>query len=305
MSASLVILAAGLGTRFKEGIKQLTPVGAADELLMEYSVYDAINAGFDKVIFIIRRDIEEMVKEAIGNKLSKYIDVQYCFQDIDDLPGDFLNPENRKKPWGTVHAVLAASDLINEPFLIINADDYYGQRSYIDIYNFLTNSVDDSEQCMGGFVLKNTLSNTGAVTRGISETDENDTLISVTETYKISKTENGIITGTQNNNIVELNENSVVSMNMWGFKKSIIPKLRDCFIDFLECTYTNGKAETAEFALPSAVDKLIKQNKIHIKVLPTSDKWYGMTFIEDIPEIKNSFAELTDKGIYSVPLFSE
>lgn len=304
MSASLVILAAGLGTRFKDGIKQLTPVGANGELLMEYSVYDAISAGFDEVIFIIRRDIEQQFKELIGDRISKKVKVSYCFQDINDLPEGFTVPEGRTKPWGTVHAVLAASKLINQPFLIINADDYYGKDAYKSIFDFITSPErKHGEQCMGGFILKNTLSSTGTVTRGICSADDNHKLTSVTETYKTSRHDDGIVRGEQNGTVTEVSEDSIASMNMWGCGEEIIPMLKKCFEGFLKNALSENRLDTAEYALPLAMDELIKNNSISVEVLKTHDKWYGMTHKEDCPEIIAAFADMVKDGQYPSPLF--
>ncbi|MGN1090058.1 MAG: NDP-sugar synthase [Huintestinicola sp.] len=304
MSASLVILAAGLGSRFKDGIKQLTPVGAKGELLMEYSVYDAVNAGFDEIIFILRRDIEQQFRELIGDRISKKVKVSYCFQDMNDLPEGFSVPEGRKKPWGTVHAVLAAAELINQPFLIINADDYYGKDAYKSIFEFITAPDRRSgEQCMGGFILKNTLSTTGTVTRGICSADENHRLTSVTETYRTSRHEDGIIRGEQNGTVTEVSEDSIASMNMWGCGAEMIPMLKECFEEFLEKARKENILDTAEYALPLAADKLIKNGSISVEVLKTHDRWYGMTHKEDCPEIIAAFADMVSKGEYPSPLF--
>jgi len=302
MSATLLVLAAGLGTRFKGGIKQLTPVGTSGELLMEFSVADAVRAGFDKVIFIIRRDIREQFDELIGNKLRKYVEVCCCYQDMDDLPNGLSVPEGRTKPWGTVHAVLAARKLVDEPFLIINADDYYGKDSYKNMYDFLTNPKREKNcHCMSGFILGNTLSATGTVTRGICTADENDMLVSVAETYTLSRRENGNVEGTRGGNPITVSADSIASMNMWGCGQEIIPQLESCFGEFLGGI--KGNELKAELALPTAFDKLIKSGEIAVKVIPTHDKWYGMTHAEDMPEITEAFADMTRKGIYSVPLF--
>lgn len=303
VSATLLILAAGLGTRFKGGIKQLTRVGSAGEILMEFSAYDAVQAGFDRIVFIIRKDIEEQFKELIGDKLSKHIKVEYCFQDMDVLPEGFAAPADRTKPWGTVHAVLAAKEYLNEPFLIINADDYYGKNAYKDIYKFLTASSDASAQCMGGFILKNTLSSTGTVTRGVCTSNEKGCLSSVTETYKICREEDGKVYGEPFEERIEVSEDSVVSMNMWGCTAQIVPMLEKCFADFLEKAQSEGTLSTAEYALPTAFDVLIKNKDITVKVLPTNDRWYGMTHTEDTPEVIEAFAEMTGKGLYPSPLF--
>ncbi len=304
MSASILVLAAGLGSRFEGGIKQLTPVGAAGELLMEYSVYDAAKAGFDKIIFVLRSDIVEQFKELIGNKLSRHIRVEYCVQDMKSLPEGYTCPEDRTKPWGTVHAVLAAKELINEPFLIINADDYYGKAAFSDIYSYLTaDGRKASEQCMGGFILGNTLSNTGTVTRGVCAADEKGLLTAVTETYKLSRKDNGKITGEQHSKETQVPGESVVSMNMWGFTAETVPMLEKTFENFLASAQSEGKLSTAEYALPMAVDSLIKSGDISVKILPTEDRWYGVTYAHDCNEVIEAFKAMTEKGDYPVPLF--
>ena len=281
---SLVVLAAGFGTRFQSGIKQLTPVGPKGELLMEYSIRDAVTAGFDKVIFVIRRDIESRFRELIGKKAEQLTDVSYCFQDGKILPEGFTAPYDRKKPWGTVHAVLAASGLINEPFAIINADDYYGIGAYKLIHEFLADpSRADSDQCMVGYVLKNTLSPTGPVTRGVCVTDKDSCLDAVHETYHIVAEKDGMIYGEQNGSRIAVDGNSIVSMNMWGFDPSVMSMLDESFSDFLK---ENISDSSAEYPLPMAVDNLIRQSKFKVKVIPTDEKWFGMTYAEDIDEVK-------------------
>lgn len=304
MSATLLVLAAGIGSRFKGGIKQLTPIGPSDELIMEYSVYDAVKAGFDRVVFIIRREIEQQFRENIGDRLSAYVNVSYCFQETECIPGGFTASDGRVRPWGTVHAVLAAEKLLDEPFLIINADDYYGRDAFASIYEFLTDKDRSAhEQCMGGFIIKNTLSTTGAVTRGICSCDENGMLTSVCETYGVTRNADGTIRGRQGDNIVTIPEESVVSMNMWGCTKEFVPLLTVCFEKFLERAEKTGSLDTAEYPIPLAVDELIGSGMITVKVIPTHDCWYGMTHKEDCPGIRAAFAEMTEKGIYPSPLF--
>lgn len=305
MSATLLVLAAGLGTRFKGGIKQLTSVGYSGELLMEYSVYDAVQAGFDRAVFVIRKDIEQLFRDKIGNKISKYIKVEYCFQDINDLPCGFSCPDGRSKPWGTVHAVLSAKDLLTEPFLIINADDYYGKDSYRSIFDFLTSEKNSSAICMGGFVLENTLSPTGTVTRGICTANEQGFLSSVMETYKLSRSSDGKICGEKNGKSAEIDGSSIVSMNMWGCSRAVTVGLSECFRSFLERSSANGTMSTAEYALPSAFDELIRNGDISVKVLPTKDKWYGMTYMDDLPKVRAAFAEMVSAGKYPADLFED
>lgn len=306
MSVTLLVLAAGLGTRFKGGIKQLTPVGENGELLMEYSAADAAAAGADRVIFIIRRDIREQFDFLIGSRLSKYMKVECCYQDINALPCGFSCPEGRTKPWGTVHAVLSAKELIDGPFIVINADDYYGRQAYADICGFLTDPErKKGEQCMGGFVLGNTLSSAGAVTRGICSSDESGMLSSVEETYLVSRGTDGGISGERNGKRIALCEDSIASMNMWGFGKEIMPMLEEHFAGFLRNMSVGADRECAEMALPFAVDRLIRNGDISVKIIPTGDRWYGMTHSEDIAEIKEAFSDMIRKGVYPSPLFGE
>ncbi|MCM1578668.1 MAG: NTP transferase domain-containing protein [Ruminococcus sp.] len=304
MAAALLILAAGLGTRFKGGKKQLASVGTSGEMLMEYSVYDAVKAGFDKAVIVTRRDIEGQLREKLGDRLNKHIAVEYCFQDT-ALPDDTgLSGFSRTKPWGTVHAVLAAKENIGgEPFLIVNSDDYYGKKIYKKIYDFLTSPErSPKEQCMGGFILKNTLSDSGTVNRGVCGVNDLGCLSSVTETYRISGTDRGIV-GERSGEPVSLSGDSLVSMNMWGFDSSVIGKLELYFRDFLKNAQAEGTLETAECILPKAADKLIRAGDISVKVLPTDDKWLGMTYAEDFPEVCSEISRMTAAGEYPSPLF--
>ncbi len=306
MSVTLLVLAAGLGTRFKGGIKQLTPVGECGELLMEYSAADAAAAGADRAVFIIRRDIREQFDELIGSRLRGHMNAQCRYQDMSDLPSGFVCPPDRIRPWGTVHAVLSAKDIIGGPFIVINADDYYGRQSYADICGFLSDPLRRTgQQCMSGFVLKNTLSGAGAVTRGICSAGDNGCLSSVEETYNISREADGVIYGERDGGKITISDESIVSMNMWGFGQEIIPMLEECFGQFLEKAFSEGKAGDAELALPSAIDRLISDGSISVRILPTADKWYGMTRSEDIPEIRNAFADMIRRGTYPSPLFGK
>lgn len=303
-NSSLVILAAGLGTRFKGGIKQLTPVGANGELLIEYSVYDALRAGFEKVIFIIRKDIERSFKEMLGDRLAAYCDVHYCFQELDDIPEGFIVPEGRTKPWGTVQAVLSARKLIDGSFVIINADDYYGRTSYKLLYDSITAAGHPkNEQCMSGFVLENTLSENGNVTRGVCCCDGENMLRSVEETFELSKRSDGTVCGEQRGQKVTVAGTSIVSMNMWGCTTQVIPMLDAQFREFLTAAVKSGTAHSAELALPTAFDDMIKKQLINVRVLPTNERWYGMTRSEDLGDVKKAFAEMISKGNYPSPLF--
>ena len=279
-NVSLVIMAAGLGSRYKNGIKQLQKIGPNNETIMDYSINDAIEAGFNEVIFILRKDILEEFKEVIGNRISEKIKTKYVFQELDNIKEEYLNNE-RTKPWGTGHAILMLEHMEN-PFVVINADDYYGKIGFKNIYNFLINEDNDSyNYCMAGFILKNTLSDNGGVSRGICKVKDGY-LEDIVETHDITKES-------------DIDKNSVVSMNMWGFTPTILSELKIRFDKFLK---ENSKDLKKEFLLPSVVDELIKENTASVKVLETNDKWYGITFSEDLAGVKKAFEVFYEKGIY-------
>lgn len=302
MNKALVILAAGLGTRFKGGIKQLSPVGPCGELIIEYSVFDAIKAGCNKVIFIIRREIEQAVRETVGARLEKYVSVEYCFQDLCDIPfsGDI---SGRIKPWGTVHAVLAARKLISEPFVIINADDYYGRDSFEKLFGALSENNDPHQLYMSGFILKNTLSDSGTVTRGICSTDDRGELVSVTETYKLSRNRNGNIIGERDGVPFTADPSSIVSMNIWGCTPETIDAFEDNFRQFLIKAQAEGSILTAEYPLPMAIDTMIKSGKYRVKVIPTDGVWLGITRSEDCEGVCESIHRKVLDGEYVSPIF--
>lgn len=289
---SLVIMAAGIGSRFGGGIKQLELVGPNSEIIMDYSIYDAIKSGFDKIIFIIRKDIEKDFKEVIGNRIEKIcknlnVEVYYAYQELENIPNDFKVPKERKKPWGTGHAVLSCKDIINEPFAVINADDYYGKDSFKNMHEF----------CMAGFKLKNTLSDNGGVTRGICQVDKNNYLTEIIETSNITKI--GEKAFAEEN---EIDINSNVSMKMWGLTPKFLDILEQGFIKFLEKEVNNIKSE---YLLPIFIGELLKENRIKVKVLETKDKWFGVTYKEDKGLVKNSFKELIERGEYQENLFED
>lgn len=294
MDTTLVIMAAGIGSRFGGGIKQLAPVGPNGEIIMDYSIYDALEAGFNKIVFIIRRDLEKDFKEIIGNRIEKICKVEYAFQENDNLPGGFVTPEERKKPWGTGHAILSCRGLINEPFLVINADDYYGKEAFKKIHDYLVSDEVKNNPfafCMAGFILKNTLSDNGGVTRGVCKVDSDNMLIGVNETGDIVKTATGAATPDG-----EIDANSFVSMNMWGLTPEFIEGLEQGFIEFLS-NVKEGDLK-AEYLLPSIIDDLIKEGKATVKVLPTQDKWFGVTYKEDAPVVIDSIKKLIASGLY-------
>ena len=296
-------MAAGIGSRFGGGIKQLEPVGPSGEIIMDYSIYDAMEAGFDKVVFIIRKDLEEDFKEIIGNRISKYIKVEYAFQELDDLPEGFVKPFHRTKPWGTGQAVLSCLGKIKEPFAVINADDYYGKEAFVKVHDFLQNAKTKDGKfnfCMAGFLLGNTLSDNGVVTRGVCNVDENGILLGVDETHGIEKTQEGPVVRDESGHIKKLDPNSSVSMNMWGFTPDFIEELEDRFIEFLK---TNKEDLKAEFLVPIIVDELIRENRANVTVLETKDIWFGVTYKEDKDVVVESFKELIEQGVYPEKLF--
>ncbi len=303
MKTSLLIMAAGIGSRFGGGIKQLAPVGPNGEIIMDYSIHDAIEAGFDKIVFVIRKDIEDDFREIIGNRIEKIcadnnVEVAYAFQALDKLPAGYEVPEGRSKPWGTGQAVLVAKDVINEPFAVINADDYYGKEAFVNIHNFLVNEVEDNKYCMAGFVLKNTLSDNGAVTRGICQSDCNNYLTKINETKGIEKT----ATGAQANG-VEIDVESLVSMNMWGLPVSYMNTLERDFSAFLNGIA--GDELKAEYLLPIHIGQLLESKETTVKVLPTNDKWFGVTYKEDKDFVVESFKKLIADGVYATNLFED
>lgn len=299
MKTTLLIMAAGIGSRFGAGIKQLEPVDASNHIIMDYSIHDAIEAGYNHVVFIIRKDIEKEFKEVIGERIESvckehHVTVDYAFQDINDIPGSL--PEGRTKPWGTGQAVLAAKSVIDTPFIVINADDYYGKEGFRAVHEYLVNG---GKSCMAGFVLKNTLSDNGGVTRGICKMDAENNLTEVVETKNIMKTEDGAEADG-----VAIDVNSLVSMNMWGLTPDFLEVLEDGFKEFFEKEVEQNPLK-AEYLIPSFIGELLKQGKMSVKVLKTNDTWYGMTYKEDVMSVKESFQKMLEKGLYKEELFSD
>ena len=293
---ALVIMAAGIGSRFGKGIKQLAPVGPKGEIIMDYSIHDALEAGFNKVVFIIRKDLEDEFKKVIGDRISNITEVAYAFQEIDDLPGNFTKPADRTKPWGTGHAVLAAKKVLSEPFAVINADDYYGKEGFKAVHDYLVNG---GKSCMAGFVLKNTLSDNGGVTRGICMMDENGNLTEVVETKNIVKTATGAETDG-----VAVDVNSLVSMNMWGLTPDFLDVLEQGFKEFFKKEVPENPLK-AEYLIPIFIGELLEQGKMSVKVLKTNDTWYGMTYHEDVAAVKDSFKKMLEDGVYKADLFAD
>ena len=300
MKPTLVIMAAGVGSRYG-GLKQIDPVGPNSEIILDYSVYDAIRAGFGKVVFIIRRDIEQDFKSIIGSHFAGRIKVEYVFQELTDLPSGFSVPEGRVKPWGTGQAVLACRKAVREPFGVINADDLYGAESYKILAGYLS-KLDPTcgAYAMVGFRIDHTLSEHGHVTRGICEVDAANMLVSVTERFKIEKTATGARYQDEKEQWFSLKGDEVASMNMWGFTPTLFKHLEEKFPLFLQGAGGNLKAE---FLMPSVADTLIKGRKITMKVLDTPAKWLGVTYKEDKPEVQKNIRALVARTIYPSPLW--
>ncbi|HBM14873.1 MAG TPA: nucleotidyltransferase [Lentisphaeria bacterium] len=301
MELSLVVLAAGMGSRYG-GLKQIDPVGPGGESIMDYSIFDAARAGFDKVVFIIRRDIEEEFKKVIGEKYKSIINVEYAFQEKNRLPTGFVCPEDRIKPWGTGHAILMAQEIVKGPFAVINADDFYGKRSFELLASYLKNAKDCqcADYCMIGFILNNTLSSFGYVSRGVCTRDVQSYLVNVKELTHIEPSGNAAKYLNENEKYELLSGNEIVSMNMWGFTESIFHYLESLFKEFLKSEIRNPKSE---FYIPFVVDRLIKENEAKVKVLESKDKWFGITYKEDKPEVISKLRSLVDSGVYPSKLY--
>lgn len=296
---TLVVLAAGMGTRFGDRIKQLEPLGPSGELLIDYSIYDAIKAGFDRVVFIIRKDIEHLFKSTIGERTSEHIKVEYVYQSPDKLPcrkGDF---PDRTKPWGTAHALLCCKDVLDGPFAVINADDFYGRDAFMRLGGFL--SAPNADGCSVGFMLKNTLSDYGTVNRGVCKANDDGMLLSVEETRGIKRGENGVITGSYNGETRTLDEYDTVSMSMWGFGADFMPKLEQQFCAFLDSLEANDAK--AELTIADAVDAEIHSNGFKMLNLTTDSKWFGITYAADVEQAKLTLIQNTKSGIYTNPLW--
>ena len=303
--ATLVVMAAGIGSRFGGGIKQLEPVGPNGEIIMDYSIHDALEAGFDKIVFIIRKDIEAAFKEAIGNRIEKIAEVAYVYQELDKLPEGFTKPEGRTKPFGTGHAVLCCKGTVEEPFVVINADDYYGKEAFVKVHDFLVQDHSDKEKlqfCMAGFILGNTLSDNGAVTRGLCKVDEEGHLKKVVETGGLVRTADGAGIEKEDGTVEPTDAGVYASMNMWGFSPEMLDILEENFVEFLQ-SIPEGDVKK-EYLLPSIVDMQIQNGRADVSVLETKDKWFGVTYKEDKPLVMASFKALVDAGVYKEKLFS-
>lgn len=296
MKPTLVILAAGMGSRYG-GLKQIDPIGPSGETILDYSVYDAIRAGFDKVIFIIRKDIEHDFKDVFVKKLEKYIEIDWVFQELDKLPKGFEVPQGRTKPWGTGHAVMMVADKVNEPFAVLNADDFYGAEAFKTLADFFTSQQNEHKHdyAMVAYELANTLSDFGSVSRGICQTNEEGYLESVKERTKIQRNTKGIHDTEANGILFPLEEDTLVSMNFWGFYPSLFGHIEQEFVNFLKSDQDHSRSE---FYIPSIVDNLIKSEKEKVKVLRNPGQWFGITYQEDKPLVKKKILELISLGVY-------
>jgi len=302
MTPALLVLAAGMGSRYG-GLKQLDPMGPHGETVMDYAIFDALRAGFGRVVFVIRRDFEEPFKQQVLSRYEGRIDASYCFQDMDALPGGYTRPAARTKPWGTTHAILAARDAIREPFAAINADDFYGQHSYKALYDFLADPArqqDPRTYAMVGFTLRSTLSPHGTVARGVCVTDARGHLQSIRELTKILAV--GDHVENQDGTIPpeRLTGDEPVSLNMWGFTPALFPQIEQAFTGFLA---RDGQNLTSECYIPATVDELIGRRQCVVEVLPTSSRWFGVTYREDKPGVVEAMAKLAADGAYPAPLF--
>lgn len=295
MKPTLLVLAAGIGSRYG-GLKQVDGIGPAGEAIIDYSVYDAIRAGFGKVVFVIRRSIETAFKEKFAGKFDSRIAVEYIFQETTSPVEGISQWPQREKPWGTGHAILMAAPVIREPFAVINADDYYGVTAFQTLAGFLTTDCAPDHYAMVGYLLRNTLSENGAVSRGVCEMDERRLMTNVVERTKIQRMpDGGILFADDNQQMHPISDNAVVSMNLWGFHPSVFEHLHRQFVAFFEKNYQNPKAE---FYIPFAVNDLIQEGRIQLSVLPTDEQWYGVTYQEDKTTVQEAFARLTREGVY-------
>ena len=301
----LVVLAAGMGSRYG-GLKQIDPVGPEGELIIDYSIFDAVRAGFKKVVFIIKEELEQSFREAIGNRVSESIEVEYAFQKLNQLPAGFSVPEGREKPWGTTHAVMSIKDIVTGPFAVINADDYYGPAAFDTIYKFLTAEKPQdgkSHYAMVGYHLQNTVTDKGSVARGVCQANDEGYLTAIVERTKIEKTENGArFTEDDGATWTDIPGNTLVSMNFWGFDENFIAAAEAGFAAFLTENLPKNPMK-CEYLLPFSVDQLIKAGKADVSVLSSKDRWHGVTYKEDKPEVVASISALHQQGLYPTPLW--
>ncbi len=300
MQPTLLVLAAGIGSRYG-GLKQVAGIGPGGEAIMEYAIYDAIQAGFGKVVFVIRHAIEEEFKSRFAGRFDDFIAVEYVFQEYDSPIQGITHWPQREKPWGTGHAMLMARGVIQEPFAVVNADDYYGADALRSMGEFLRHSCSPTHLAMVGYLLENTLSEHGAVSRGVCEVDANGHLLSVTERHKIRREDKGIVYTDEQGADHPLLDNTVVSMNLWGFPASIFDEVERQFVAFF---HDNAHLPRAEFYIPTVVNQLLREGRATVTVLPSHDQWYGVTYQEDKAITEHAFAEMARQGRYPMPLWS-
>lgn len=298
VSPALVVMAAGMGSRYG-GLKQIDPLGPNGQIILDYSIYDAYKAGFSRVIFVIKPELKQAFEDKIGAKARKYMQVDYAFQTLDNLPDGLTPPEGRAKPLGTAHAVYCAGSLLDVPFAVINADDFYGSDAFKRIYDFLSTASDDEKYryCMVGYKVENTLTENGTVSRGVCTSDNSGFLSSIIERTAIKRDENGIIRFSQDDESGIIEQGTPVSMNMWGFTPSFAKELENMLFDFFENTLPKNP-EKAEFYLPYAVDTLIHNGKATAKLLTTDSRWFGVTYREDKPSVQKALSDMTNAGEY-------
>ena len=296
----LVIMAAGMGSRYG-GLKQIDPVDEDGHIIIDFSIYDAKRAGFEKVVFIIRREHEEDFRKSIGDRVSKFMEVEYVYQELENLPEGFSVPEGRTKPFGTGHAILSCKDVVDGPFAVINADDYYGKQAYVEAYEYLTRETTSKDEiCMVSFVLKNTLSDNGGVTRGVCKVNENGYLADIVETSNIEKYESGAAVH-KGEEYIPIDIESSVSMNMWGLTPEFFQILESGFEAFVANTPADNLK--AEYLLPTIIGDLLAEKKLAVKVLTSKDKWFGVTYKEDKDSVVSELQALIHAGVYPKKLF--
>jgi len=295
---SLVIMAAGMGSRYG-GLKQIDPVDAQGHIIIDFSIYDALCAGFRKIVFIIKKENEGIFRETIGKRIGGRAEVHYVYQELENLPKGFTVPEGRIKPWGTGHAVLCCKDVLNGPFMVINADDYYGKSAFMSMYDFLVSNEDDQQYRYGmmGYILENTLTDNGSVARGVCTADENGYLTEIVERTHIERKDGKVVFMEEDGQFHELDPRQLVSMNMWGFSQSILGELERRFAQFLEQGLQENPLK-CEYFLPTVVSKLISERKATVSVMKSEDKWYGVTYKEDKEAVMAAIRAMKDAKLY-------